>query len=205
MKKIAIIDYGAGNLHSVRKAFSFLGATTEILEVAPKDKNFDALVLPGVGNFGAGMEELEKRGFDEFVRNWLQEDRPFLGICLGLQFLFEESEECPGRPGLGILQGKIVRFPFDSERKVPQIGWNIVKAKDHANPLFQGLGENPYFYFVHSYYCVPKEKETIASTTCYGPEYCSSIKKGNAFAVQFHPEKSQQIGLTLLKNFLSIS
>ena len=203
MKKIAIIDYGAGNLHSVRKAFAYLGAEADILLEAPSVVNFDSLVLPGVGNFGPGMEELEKRGFHPFLREWLNAGRPFLGICLGMQFLFEKSEECPGEAGLGFLEGEIRRFN-DPSLRVPQIGWNAVFPKEKDNPLFRDIEEGSYFYFVHSYYCVPKNESAIGSTTTYGLEYCSSLWHGNAFAVQFHPEKSQEKGLIMLRNFLNI-
>lgn len=203
MKRIGIIDYGAGNLHSVRKAFNYLGAETEILEEAPDSISFDSLVLPGVGNFGPGMEELEKRGFRPFLREWLNADRPFLGICLGMQFLFEKSEECPGEPGLGFLKGEICRFK-DPFLRVPQIGWNAVYPKEKGNPLFKGIASGSHFYFVHSYYCVPKDASVIGSTTSYELEYCSSLWAGNAFAVQFHPEKSQALGLVMLRNFINI-
>ena len=203
MKKIAIIDYGAGNLHSVRKAFAYLGAEAEILEEAPSVVNFDSLVLPGVGNFGPGMEELEKRGFHPFLRQWLNEGRPFLGICLGMQFLFEKSEECPGEAGLGFLGGEIRRFK-DPSLRVPQIGWNAVHPTEKNNPLFRDIEEGSYFYFVHSYYCVPKDASVTGSSTSYGLEYCSSLWAGNAFAVQFHPEKSQELGLIMLRNFINI-
>ena len=203
MKRIGIIDYGAGNLHSVRKAFNYLGAETEILEEAPDSISFDSLVLPGVGNFGPGMEELEKRGFRPFLREWLNADRPFLGICLGMQFLFEKSEECPGEPGLGFLKGEIRRFK-DPSLRVPQIGWNAVHPKEKGNPLFKGIEDGSHFYFVHSYYCVPKDASVIGSTTSYELEYCSSLWSGNAFAVQFHPEKSQELGLIMLRNFINI-
>lgn len=203
MKRIGIIDYGAGNLHSVRKAFNYLGAETEILEEAPDSISFDSLVLPGVGNFGPGMEELEKRGFHPFLREWLNADRPFLGICLGMQFLFEKSEECPGEPGLGFLKGEICRFK-DPSLRVPQIGWNAVHPIDKGNPLFKGIADGSHFYFVHSYYCVPKDASVIGSTTSYELEYCSSLWSGNAFAVQFHPEKSQELGLIMLRNFINI-
>lgn len=203
MKRIGIIDYGAGNLHSVRKALAYLGAETEVLVEAPKMISFDSLVLPGVGNFGPGMEELEKRGFHQFLREWFREDRPFLGICLGMQFLFEKSEECPGEPGLGFLKGEIRRFA-DASLRVPQIGWNAVIPTDPDDPLFQGIKEGSYFYFVHSYYCVPNDDAHIGSTASYGRKYCSSVRFGNAYAVQFHPEKSQANGLTMLRNFLNI-
>ena len=203
MKRIGIIDYGAGNLHSVRKALAYLGAETEILEEAPKTISFNSLVLPGVGNFGPGMEELEKRGFHQFLGEWFREDRPFLGICLGMQFLFEKSEECPGEKGLGFLKGEIRRFA-DPALRVPQIGWNAVYPADPEDPLFRGIEAGSHFYFVHSYYCVPQDDAHVGSRAFYGLRYCSSVRIGNAFAVQFHPEKSQENGLAMLRNFLNV-
>jgi len=203
VKKLGIIDYGAGNLHSVRKAFSYLGAETEILEEAPGRISFDSLVLPGVGNFGPGMKELESRGFCQFLKDWFEGGRPFLGICLGMQFLFEESEESPGENGLGFLKGRIRRFD-DPSLRVPQIGWNAVFPTAPDDPLFRGISPGSYFYFVHSYYCVPEDPERVGSTAFYGRKYCSSLRMGNAFAVQFHPEKSQKNGLEMLRNFLNI-
>jgi imidazole glycerol phosphate synthase glutamine amidotransferase subunit len=203
VKRIGIIDYGAGNLHSVRKALAYLGAETEILEEAPKTISFNSLVLPGVGNFGPGMEELEKRGFHQFLGEWFREDRPFLGICLGMQFLFEKSEECPGEKGLGFLKGEIRRFA-DPALRVPQIGWNAVYPADPEDPLFRGIEAGSHFYFVHSYYCVPQDDAHVGSRAFYGLRYCSSVRIGNAFAVQFHPEKSQENGLAMLRNFLNV-
>jgi len=203
VKRIGIIDYGAGNLHSVRKALAYLGAETEILEEAPKTISFNSLVLPGVGNFGPGMEELEKRGFHQFLGEWFREDRPFLGICLGMQFLFEKSEECPSEKGLGFLKGEIRRFA-DPALRVPQIGWNAVYPADPEDPLFRGIEAGSHFYFVHSYYCVPQDDAHVGSRAFYGLRYCSSVRIGNAFAVQFHPEKSQENGLAMLRNFLNV-
>ena len=137
------------------------------------------------------------------IKDLYVEDRPFLGICLGMQFLFEKSEECPGEPGLGFLKGEIRRFK-DPSLRVPQIGWNAVHPKEKDNPLFKGISDGSHFYFVHSYYCVPLDASVTGSSTSYGLEYCSSLWAGNAFAVQFHPEKSQELGLIMLRNFINI-
>ena len=203
--KIALLDYGMGNLHSVTKALELVGAEVELIKGCDDFKDYDAIVLPGVGNFGDGIEQLHKRGFFSLVKNWISANKPFLGICLGMQMLLEESEEAPGIPGLGVCKGKVIKFhPDDNKLKVPQMGWNTVKARENC-PIFEGIENESYFYFVHSFYVAAEEQEVIGGETEYGIKYCSFIwKKNNVFATQFHPEKSQKTGLKLLKSFVNI-
>jgi imidazole glycerol-phosphate synthase subunit HisH len=201
---IAIIDYGVGNLRSVEKAFSSLGCQS-IVSANPKViLEADKVVLPGVGAFGKSMENLTKAGMVPVVKQVLNSGRPFLGICLGLQMLFEESSEVFGdqeclNPGLGIFPGRVLRFPT-STLKVPQIGWNqITKSKETR--LLHGVPDGSFVYFVHSYYVKPDSPALVACTTNYGHDYCSGIASDNVAAFQFHPEKSSQVGLKILKNF----
>lgn len=201
---IAIIDYGVGNLRSVAKAFEYIGQTVTVTSDPQCVLEAEKVVLPGVGAFGKSMEQLERCKMVPVVKEVIGSGRPFLGICLGLQMLFEESCEIFGGreaayPGLGIIPGKVLRFEV-GDLKVPQIGWNqIHKAKD--NPLLYGVPDGSYVYFVHSYYVKPEEPQLVACTTDYGIEYCSGVQTGNLFAVQFHPEKSSAVGLQMLKNF----
>lgn len=201
---IAIIDYGVGNLRSVAKAFEYIGQTVAVTSDPQRVLEAEKVVLPGVGAFGKSMEHLERCKMVPVVKEIIASGRPFLGICLGLQMLFEESCEIFGGrqtayPGLGIIPGKVLRFEA-GDLKVPQIGWNqIRKAKD--NPLLHGVPDGSYVYFVHSYYVKPEEPQVVACTTDYGIEYCSVVQTGNLFAVQFHPEKSSAVGLQMLKNF----
>lgn len=201
---IAVIDYGVGNLRSVAKAFEYIGQTVMVTADPEKVLEADKVVLPGVGAFGKSMEQLERSGMVPVVKAVIASGRPFLGICLGLQMLFEESCEIfggreTGYPGLGILPGKVLRFEA-ADLKVPQIGWNQIR-KTQDNPLWQGVPDGSYVYFVHSYYVKPEDSKVVACTTGYGIEYCSGINTGNLFAVQFHPEKSSAVGLQMLKNF----
>ncbi|MBC7230165.1 MAG: imidazole glycerol phosphate synthase subunit HisH [Actinobacteria bacterium] len=197
---ICIVDYGMGNLRSVEKAFAFLGK-----EVAVSPEPADVLaasgvVLPGVGAFGDAMRELEERKLADPLRRAIDGGVPFLGICLGLQLLFEESEESPGVRGLEILPGRVARFP--SRVKVPHMGWNDIRVlRDH--PVLEGLAEGSYFYFVHSYYVIPERDEHRLTLTQYGEEFVSGVADGNLVAFQFHPEKSSGAGLRLLENFAS--
>lgn len=201
---IAIIDYGVGNLRSVEKAFAYLGYPAKVTSVPGEVLNASRVVLPGVGAFGKSMEHLDKAGMIPVVWRVIDSGRPFLGICLGLQLLFEESSELFGgqecsHKGLGIFPGKVLRFPV-SDLKIPQIGWNqIVKSKEH--PMLDGVAAGSFVYFVHSYYVKPQNPEIVLTTTHYGLEYVSGISSGNVSAFQFHPEKSSQVGLTMLKNF----
>ena len=201
MRPLAIVDYGMGNLRSVQKAFERLGHAAEVTSDADRIGEAPAVVLPGVGAFGACMANLTTRGLVEPVRHTIARGRPFLGICLGMQLLFEESEEFGPVAGLGVLAGRVVRFPADAERKVPHMGWNRLRVV-HASPALAGIDDGAYVYFVHSYYPVPADPAVIATTTPYGPEFASSVVRDNVFACQFHPEKSQRVGLRLLDNFV---
>lgn len=200
---IAVIDYGAGNLQSVVKAFNFIGC--DVFVTADKDvlKNADAAVLPGVGAFGDSMNCLKSAHYVNPVLDFIESGKPFLGICLGLQLLFEGSDESPGVSGLGVLEGKIIKIPTDIGLKVPHVGWNSLDIKNHGG-LFQGLEPNPYVYFVHSYYLKAKKPQVVSSTTTYGIQIDASVQRGNLFATQFHPEKSGKAGLQMLKNFVSL-
>ena len=198
--EITIIDYGRGNLRSVEKALQYLGYRTAVTSSPEEVAGASALVLPGVGAFDDAMRSLRRDGMDEAVREAVVSGRPFLGICLGYQLLFESSEEGGEEKGLAILTGRVKRFP-EGPLKVPHMGWNSIEQAK-PSPLLQDLGKDPYCYFVHSYYVVPEDKAVVATTTNYaGCEFVSSIAADNIFACQFHPEKSQTIGLRLLKNF----
>lgn len=199
---IAIIDYDAGNIKSVEKALLYLGEEAEITRDKQKILNADKVILPGVGNFGDAMENLHKYELAPVIKEVVDKKTPFLGICVGLQLLFERSDESDGVPGLGILKGEILRIP-DTGLKIPQIGWNNIKV-DKSCPLFQNLSENPYVYFVHSYYLKAKEEEIVKATTEYGTLIHAAVQKDNVFACQFHPEKSSEVGLHILKNFIEL-
>jgi imidazole glycerol-phosphate synthase subunit HisH len=197
---IGIIDYGMGNLGSVSNACRFLGLEARIVAAPAEMEPCRAVILPGVGAFGDCMEHLVNHGFVDVVKNWIAADRPFLGICLGLQLLYEGSEESPGVAGLGILPGRVRRFSLPPELKVPQIGWNAVAQARPECPLFKGIPDRTYFYFVHSYYA-EGGTDCVAGLTDYGANYASVVWRGNMMAAQFHPEKSQKHGLQMLKNF----
>jgi glutamine amidotransferase len=203
MTPIAIIDYGMGNLRSVQKAFERLGHVAEVTGDAERITRAPGVVLPGVGAFAACMTNLGAAGLVEPVKQVIRAGRPFLGICLGMQLLFDESEEFGPVAGLGILPGRVVRFAADPERKVPHMGWNSVRIVRRA-PELAGIEDGAYVYFVHSYYPVPREADVVATTTPYGQEFASSVVRDNVFACQFHPEKSQQVGLRLLDNFVGV-
>ena len=196
---IAIIDYGMGNLHSVAKAFERLGFQATLTREPRVIEDAGHVVLPGVGAFPDCMRSLEELGLIGPVQRTLSSGKPFLGICLGLQLLFTESEEFGIHQGLGWIKGRVVRFP-DRGLKVPHMGWNTLQTKK-STPVLAGLHENSMVYFVHSYYAVPDDAALIATTTDYGEPFVSSISKDNVFACQFHPEKSQAVGLTILRNF----
>ncbi|HMP88547.1 MAG TPA: imidazole glycerol phosphate synthase subunit HisH [Kiritimatiellia bacterium] len=198
---IGIIDYGMGNLGSVSNACRFLDLPASIIATPEEFAGCDGLILPGVGAFGDCMAHLESHGFVEPIKKWIVDDRPFLGICLGLQVLFSSSEESPSVPGLGILPGVVRKFPAQNELKVPQIGWNRVRKAAPDCPLFKGIGHDRHFYFVHSFYVDCEDSSLIAGITNYGLDYTSVVCRSRLMAVQFHPEKSQQDGLTLLRNF----
>ena len=200
---IAIIDYGAGNLQSVKKAFDFIGAESVITNDPEVILSADKILLPGVGSFGDAMDSMEKNGLVETVKECALSGKPFLGICLGLQLLFEESEESPGVKGLGIFKGKIKKFSSDMGLKIPHIGWNSLEIKQN-DTLFKDIPENAYVYFVHSYYLHAEDENDIATVTNYGIDVHSAVGKNNIFATQFHPEKSGDVGLQILRNFASM-
>jgi glutamine amidotransferase len=200
---IAIIDYDAGNIKSVEKAVISLGESAVITRDRDAILNAGKVILPGVGAFGDAMDKLKRYGLDDVIYEVVKRNTPFLGICLGLQLLFESSEETPGVNGLGILKGKIVKIPDDRGLKVPQIGWNSLKFPNKGR-LFKGLEEEPYVYFVHSYYLQADEPEIVTATTDYATLIHASVEKGNVFACQFHPEKSSDVGLHILKNFIEL-
>lgn len=199
-----IIDYGAGNLRSVANAVQALGIEPRLVADPVGLDGLSHLILPGVGSFGDCMSELEKRGLADPIRDWIKAGKPYLGICLGYQILFDESVESPEVRGLGIFPGKVVRFAEDG-RKIPHMGWNSAVPVDPENPLWAGLGAAPYFYFVHSYYPEPADRSIVAMITGYGCNFASAILAGNVMGCQFHPEKSQQAGLRLLANFLGVA
>lgn len=196
---IAIIDYGAGNLESVRKALEHIGEQAVVTETGEELLLADAAILPGVGSFGDAMEQLRKRNLEDPIKAFIASGKPFLGICLGLQVLFESSEESPGVQGLGILKGKIRRIPAVDGLKIPHMGWNSLALSSNED-LFEGIKKDPYVYFVHSYY-LQCEEDIVTSTASYGVEIHASVRKGNLRACQFHPEKSGETGIRMLKNF----
>lgn len=200
---IAIIDYDAGNIKSVEKALKVLGYETVLTRDRETLLQADHVILPGVGAFGDAMDKLHSYGLVDVIHEIVEQKIPFLGICLGLQLMFESSEETPGVEGLSLLKGKIVRIPEASGLKIPHIGWNSLK---YPNPgrLFQGINEDAYVYFVHSYYLKAQEREIVKATTEYGTLIDASVEKDNIFGCQFHPEKSSDIGMKILQNFLEV-
>lgn len=206
---IAIIDYGIGNLRNVERAFQHVGAPARLTADRAQAASAQALVVPGVGAFGACASELRSRGFAELVVAAAAAGRPLLGICVGMQLLFDESEELGRHAGLGLLPGRVRRFPAGAQDaaghqlKVPQIGWNQL-WHDGTEPLLQGAPAGSYAYFVHSYYCAPDEPSDVAATTDYGIDFASVVRRGNVWGVQFHPEKSHAVGLQILRNFAAL-
>ena len=200
---IAIIDYDAGNIKSVEKAMRYLGQDVEITRDRERILAADKVILPGVGAFGDAMEKRRQYGLEEVIRQVVDRGTPFLGICLGLQLLFEESEESPGAKGLGILKGKIRRIPGGEGLKIPHMGWNTLELSGDGR-LFRGVPEEPFVYFVHSYYLEAQEEEIVKAVTWYGTKIHASVEKENVFACQFHPEKSSSTGLLMLKNFVEL-
>ena len=200
---IGIIDYDAGNIKSVEKALQYLGQETVVSRDPGMLLKADKVVLPGVGSFGDAMEKLHNYGLVPVIHEIIDKGTPFLGICLGLQLLFESSEETPGVEGLGILKGRIVRIPPSPGLKIPHMGWNSLHLQNNGR-LFRGISEEPYVYFVHSYYLQAEEPEIVKATTQYSTCIHASVEKGNVFACQFHPEKSSSIGLQILKNFAEL-
>ncbi|MCB4790614.1 MAG: imidazole glycerol phosphate synthase subunit HisH [Elusimicrobia bacterium] len=204
---IAIIDYGMGNLRSVGKALEFVGANVVVTKSPNRILYADAAVFPGVGAFGQARKNIYSYKLNDVIRKAVFENKPFLGLCLGFQLLFDFSREDGTHKGLGVIQGHVDRFNFTNKKlKVPHMGWNRVKIKNETaqNKMFKGIKNESYFYFVHSYYGKPKEDSYISSTTEYGIDFCSSITKGKIWACQFHPEKSGTNGLKLLKNFVGL-
>jgi len=199
--KIVIVDYGMGNLRNVQKAFEKIGSAAKLTRNKNEIERASAIVLPGVGAFKDCMENLEKHGLVEPLLRSVEKGKPYLGICLGLQILFSESEEFGSHKGLNLINGKVVRFVPGPEHKVPHMGWNTIE-KEKEIPVLQGIESGDFFYFVHSYYVIPDQGQWVSSLTTYGKPFVSSIWKENLFATQFHPEKSQQKGLRILENFV---
>ena len=200
---VAIIDYDAGNIKSVEKALLHLGEEVIITRDREQILNSDKVILPGVGAFGDAMEKLRSYGLDKVIYVVVERKIPFLGICLGLQLLFEKSDETPGVKGLGILPGEILRIPDKEGIKIPHMGWNSVKIKENAR-IFKDVPQDSYVYFVHSYYLKAGREEDVAATTEYSTLIHAAVEHDNVFACQFHPEKSSEIGLKILKNFVEL-
>ena len=200
---IAIIDYDAGNIKSVEKAMLLLGQEVKITREKDELLNADKVILPGVGAFGDAMGKIRQYGLEEVIKEVVKKETPFLGICLGLQLLFESSDETPGVEGLGILKGKILRIPDKEGLKIPHMGWNSLKFPKEGR-LFKGLPEDSYVYFVHSYYLEAEEESIVTATTEYSTRIHASVEQGNVFACQFHPEKSSDVGIQILRNFVEL-
>ena len=200
---IGIIDYDAGNIRSVEKALSYLGEKTVVSRDPDILKSVDKVILPGVGSFGQAMENLHRYELVPVIQDMIKEGKPFLGICLGLQLLFESSEESPGVEGLGILKGKILKIPPSPGLKIPHMGWNSLQLQNNGR-LYRNIPQDTYVYFVHSYYLQAREPEIVKAVTEYSTEIHASVEKDNVFACQFHPEKSGKYGLEILKNFAEL-
>ena len=200
---IAIIDYGAGNIQSVSKALAHIGCEAFITRDKDKILKADGAVLPGVGSFGDTMDTMTEYGIKDTVIEYAKSGKPFLGICLGLQLLFPKSEESPEAEGLGIFDGSITKIPSGEGLKIPHIGWNSLDIKK-SDGLFRGIGKNPYVYFVHSYFLNASDKSIVSAQTEYGVTIDAAVEKGNVYATQFHPEKSGETGLKILRNFADI-
>ena len=200
---IAIIDYGAGNLHSVKNALDLLGVDNIVTGNKEEILSADKVILPGVGAFGDAMKCLEERGLVETVKAVAENGKPFLGICLGLHLLFEESEESPNVKGLGIFKGKIVKIPDNRSLKIPHMGWNNIRITKDSK-ILKNIGNEPYVYFVHSYYVEAEDESVVSAYTEYGQRLDIAVEQGNVFATQFHPEKSGDTGMEILKNFIAL-
>ncbi len=200
---IAIIDYGMGNIHSVKKALEFYGAKVKVSNNPKEISACEKLVLPGVGAFGDAMQELDKQGLAALIKDEVKNKKPFLGICLGMQLLFDKSEEADKCKGLGIIKGKVKRFPA-SGLKVPHMGWNNLKQAQGGCPLLNDIPDNSFVYFCHSYYPEPLDNNTVAAITDYGINFASIVWQDNLYGAQFHPEKSQGVGLKMLENFVNL-
>ncbi len=201
---VAVIDYDAGNIKSVEKAVIALGGDVRVTRNREEILRADHVILPGVGAFGDAMEKLHRYGLVDVIMETVQAHIPFLGICLGLQLLFESSEESEGVKGLGILPGRIVRLPEETGLKIPHIGWNSLRYPNKGR-LFEGISEESYVYFVHSYYLKAEEPGIVTATTEYAAHIHASVEKGNVFACQFHPEKSSEVGMRILRNFMQVT
>ncbi|MFH0826484.1 MAG: imidazole glycerol phosphate synthase subunit HisH [Candidatus Omnitrophota bacterium] len=202
MIKIAIVDYGMGNIHSVNKALQLYGAQTLITSAPEAIASAQKCVLPGVGAFDDAMQELKKQNLIDCLREYVRLGKPLLGVCLGMQLFFEESEEGRSAKGLGFLKGKVKKFKPSNGKKVPHMGWNQIQKSKSDCPLLKDVADNSFVYFCHSYYPEPRETETVAATTPYGLDFASLVWKGHLYGVQFHPEKSQAVGLKMFENFV---
>jgi len=201
---IAIIDYGMGNIHSVNKALGLYGVETIVTDKVKDIKSAEKLVLPGVGAFDDAKEELEKRGLIDLLLEQVRSKKPFLGICLGMQLLFDQSEEAKVSKGLGLIKGSVKRFEAKEGRKVPHMGWNQLNHLKHDCPLLRDVQNDAYVYFCHSYYPAPSDQNLVAASTDYGMDFAALVWKENLFGVQFHPEKSQAVGLKIMENFVKV-
>ncbi len=197
-----VIDYGAGNLRSVCNTLDSLGAAHRLVRNPADLEGVTALIFPGVGAFGDCTRQLAAQGLVATLREWIGADKPFLGICIGFQVLFESSEESPAAEGLAAFPGRVVRFPAEPGLKVPHMGWNHLELADPSDPAWAGLGAAPYFYFVHSYFPQPDDADLVAATSHHGVRFAAAIRRGRLLATQFHPEKSQAAGARLIANFL---
>jgi len=202
---IGIVDYDIGNLRSVQKAFQHVGGEAAFVRTPEEISKCDALVLPGVGAFGDCVRSLAKSGMWNDVVAWAKSEKPFFGICVGFQMLFESSEEAPGEKGLGIFAGEVRKFSDKHHLKIPQIGWNDVTVRQPDATLLAGISTGDFVYFVHSYYAAPKDPSIIALESTYGDTFTAAVARGNLVATQFHPEKSQKAGLRMIKNFVELA
>ncbi len=202
---LAVIDYGAGNLRSVLHALNYLGVESMRVVRTPHElRGADRIILPGVGAFGAGMQQLHEQRLVQPIKDAVRTGVPYLGICLGMQFLFDYSDEMGIYDGFGLLPGRVTRFPERDSLKVPHMGWNQL-TPTRPSPLLNGIDAQNYAYFVHSYYCIPQNPNDTLISVCYGDDFCAGVQRDNVYGVQFHPEKSQKTGLQLLTNFLEIA
>ena len=201
---IAIIDYGAGNLQSVRNALDFIGCPGTITSDPAEILSADGIILPGVGAFGSAMAEMERKGLTETVKSAAKSGKPFIGICAGMQLLFEESEDSPDVPGLGVLKGRVLLFPADKGLKIPHMGWNSIRTKKESR-LLGKLSGSPYMYFVHSYYVKAEDQEIVSALSDYGTTFDAAVEQENLFGCQFHPEKSGTEGISILRRFAELA
>ncbi len=201
---IAIIDYGAGNLQSVRNALDFIGCPGTITSDPAEILSADGIILPGVGAFGSAMAEMERKGLTETIKSAAKSGKPFIGICAGMQLLFEESEESPDVPGLGVLKGRVLLFPADKGLKIPHMGWNSIRTKKESR-LLGKLSGSPYMYFVHSYYVKAEDQEIVSALSDYGTTFDAAVEQENLFGCQFHPEKSGTEGISILRRFAELA